>query len=124
MAEEDMKMAAQALLPAILAAAGFWVSGVYEMQSTLANPLLLIGAYMMGFGALLYADRVLKMEKTPGFYAYYAGLAFVSGILGAAFLRKPLPDAINSFLILPVAMFVLPAAFQIIQERLKYVQSE
>ena len=124
MAEEDMKLAAQALLPAILAAAGFWVTGLYGIQGTPANILLLIGAYLLGFGVLLYSDRVLNIEQTPKFYLYYACLALLSGLLGAAFLRQPLLAAVNSFLLLPIAMFILPAAFQITQERLKYVQPE
>jgi len=117
-----MKLAARALLPALLAAGGLWVTGVYEMQSTPANILLLLCCYLLGFGILLYAGR-LKIGKTPWFYLYYAGLAVFSGLLAVSFLKQPLAALYGSFILLPIAMFVLPAVFEVVQERLKNVQS-
>lgn len=122
-----MKLAARALLPAFLAAAALWFADAYGMRSSPANPLLLVGCYLLGFGILLYAEKGLKMEPTPRFYLYYAGLALLSGLLAASFLRQPLVAALNSFLILPVAMLILPAVFQaifrIMQERQGDVQA-
>ena len=119
-----MKLAARAILPAIVAVVGLWATGVYGMRSTFANPLLLLGCYGLGFGMLLYAEKGLHLERTSRFYAYYSGLVLAAGVLATSFLRQPLLAAANSFLVLPLVMFLLPAAFQLVQERLKDVQPE
>ena len=114
MGEEDMRIAARALFPALLAAGGFWVSGVFGMRDSIANPLLLAGSYMLGFGTLLYAER-LGIERTPGFYAFYACIVAAAGLLATSFLKQPPEAVVNSFMVLPLAMLILPAVFQAIE---------
>ena len=122
--EKDLEFLARSLLPALIAAAGFWFLDLFEVRSSPFNVLLLVASYLVGFSLLLYAERSLRLPKTAGFYAFYA-LLVAAGILMAGTMIAGSPAwGFQSFALLPALMLILPVVFQVLQERVANVQPE
>ncbi len=122
--EKEIGIAARALLPAIILTAALWFVNALGVRSSAFNAPLLACCYVAGFAILLYAEKGLGVAKTAGFYSAYIAFVLVGALLGTAVLRIPPLSAFTSFMLLPVAMFALPVAFELVMERVKSVQSE
>ena len=124
MAEKKLGLlAARALLPALIAVSAIWFVDLFGVRESPFSILLLALSYLAGAAILLYVEHGMNAPKGAGFYTAYAGCVGLGAVAGLAALGAP-AQALLGFAGLPLMMFVLPAAFELVMGMVKSVHAE
>lgn len=116
-------LAVRALMPAVIVTAMAWFANLFEVRDSIFNIPLLISCYLLGAAVIFYAQMGAGVKKTTGFYAAYLACALFGALLGVAVLRLP-PAVLTGFMSLPLLMFALPVAFELVMERVSSVHAQ
>ena len=117
--KKELELMARALLPAFIAALGFWFLGAFEVQQSFFNFLVLISAYLLGLGVLVFAEKKLRLKAKAKFYAVYALVAIASGPTAMAVFGQNPNTFFSSFSLLVCLMFLLPIVFRAVEAKIE-----
>jgi len=113
---------ARVLMPAIVTSLALYFAGLPGAQATQLNLVAFLAAYLVGYTALEYAGSELKIKRDYGFYVLFAVLAIAGGLVAGGLLSRTPGESANSIILPLTVAFALPAAFEIVRERIKSVQ--